>query len=71
MKKYKVRFSLFNLFQKSQAEVVQLQTIWMVFSGIITGATVISASPEHALYAALGCAAIDKALACFYFEERK
>jgi hypothetical protein len=71
MKKYKVQFSIFNLLSKSQTEVVQLQTIWAGLSAVITGATLMNSNMEFAFYSALFCAFIDKAIACFYFEEKK
>jgi hypothetical protein len=71
MKKYKVHFSLFNLFSDSQTEVVKLQTMWAGASAIITGSTWAMGTDSKALIVALLCGLVDKILACFYFEEKK
>lgn len=71
MKKYKVSFSFFNLFQKSQQEVVILQQSWAGIAAIICGSTYFNSTPEYTLIAALGCALVDKLLPGLYFEEIK
>lgn len=71
MKKYKWHWSLFNLFSNTQAEVVKLQSIWGGLSAIITGATWASTNDHYAFFAAVGCALVDKIIACIYLEEIK
>jgi hypothetical protein len=69
MKKYKVHFSIFNLFADSQAEVVKLQSIFKGIMSVIVGTTWYGTNATYALYVAILGAVIDASLACFYFEE--
>jgi hypothetical protein len=70
MKNYKVKFSLVNLFFQTQKEVQRLQTMWGAIAVVICTSTFINASDRYALYAALGCAVIDKLIGCLWLEER-
>ena len=69
MKKYKVHFSIFNIFSDSQSEVVKLQTIFKSISAAAVGTTWYNSDSTYALYVAIGGCVIDAILACFYFEQ--
>lgn len=71
MKKYKIYFSLTNLFGQTQAEVVKLQTYLkgIMATGAIT--TWLSVNAEIAIYVGIGGVIADTLLACLYFEEIK
>lgn len=71
MKKYKVHWSLLNLLQESQAEVVKFQTIvkGILGAGVVT--TWAASNSTYAIIFALGAGLIDMFIACFYFEEIK
>jgi hypothetical protein len=71
MKKYKIQFSIFNLFQATQEEVARLQTVWAGFSAPIIASAFITSSERNALIAAIICGLVDKLLACLYLEEKK
>lgn len=69
MKKYKVHWSIFNLFSESQSEVVKLQQI---VKGIMATGVVATWAESNATYGiimALGAGLLDMAIACFYFEQ--
>jgi len=69
MKKYKVHWSIFNLFSESQAEVVKLQQIvkGIMSAGVV--ATWAEANATAGIIVALGAGALDMLLSCFYFEQ--
>ena len=69
MKKYKVYFSVFNLFAETQKEVVRLQQIFKGLMAIITGATWFASDSTHALIIALFAGLFDVFLSCFWFVE--
>lgn len=69
MKKYKVHFSIFNIFSDSQSEVVKLQTVFKSISAAVVGTVWYESNSTNALYFAIGGCVIDAILACFYFEE--
>lgn len=69
MKKYKVYFSLFNLFSKTQAEVVKLQQLVKGFTATIGGITWIQSDANHAIYVGIAGFIVDIILGCFYFEK--
>lgn len=71
MKKYKVYWSIFNLFTDTQSEVVKLQNIvkGIMGAGIVT--TWASTNATYGIILALGAGAIDILLGCLYFEEIK
>lgn len=71
MKKYKIHFSVFNLFSESQAEVVKLQQLFKGLTVIITSAAWYSTDAGHAIYVGIGGFFVDVVLSCFYFEEKK
>lgn len=68
MKKYKVYWSIFNLFSDSQAEVVRLQNLvkGIMGAGIIT--TWAETNATYGLILALSAGIVDILLGCFYFE---
>lgn len=68
MKKYKVHWSIFNLFSDSQAEVVRLQNLikGIMGAGIIT--TWAETNATYGLILALSAGVVDLLLGCFYFE---
>lgn len=68
MKKYKVHFSIFNIFSDSQSEVVKLQTVFKSISAAIVGTVWYNSDSTYALYFAIGGCVVDAILACFYFE---
>lgn len=70
MKKYKVYWSIINLTQATQKEVVQLQAVWAGFSAPIIASTWIASDSSKALIAAIICGLIDKSIACIYLEEK-
>lgn len=70
MKKYRIKFSIVNLFFKTQNEVVRLQTMWSGISAVIVSSTLINASEHYAFYAAIGCALVDKLIGCLWLEEK-
>lgn len=67
-KKYKVCFSVFNLFEDTQKEVVKLQTMFKSFLGSAVIVTWLSSSATFALVVGIGAMVIDTILACFSFE---
>lgn len=69
IKKYKIHFSLFNLFSDTQTEVVKLQTYVKGVVAAITGATWYESNATYALYVGMGGIILDTLLACFYFEQ--
>ena len=68
MKKYKVHFSVFNLFSDSQSEVVKLHQLFKSISAAVVGTVWYESNSTYALYVAIGGAIIDVFLSCFYFE---
>lgn len=70
MKNYKIKFSIVNLFFQTQKEVQRIQTMWGAISVIICGSTYMNASDKYTLLAAVGCAIVDKLIACLWLEER-
>lgn len=71
MKKYKVYFSIFNLFNDTQAEVVKLQTYIKTLTGVASGTTWYATNANGALYVAFCGFILDALLSCLYFEEVK
>jgi hypothetical protein len=71
MKKYNVYFSLFNLFNETQKEVVRLQTIFKGLMGTSMVVTWVESNSTYALWVGIAAGFIDMLLACFYFEEQK
>jgi hypothetical protein len=71
MKKYKVFFSIFNLFDQSQAEVVKLQQWAKGLTAVITGSTWIASDANHAIMVGIAGFIIDTLIGCLYFEEKK
>lgn len=69
MKKYKVYFSIFNLFNETQAEVAKLQQMVKGLSAIVMGATWYNSNANNALYVAIAGAVLDTLISCFYFEK--
>lgn len=70
MKKYKVKFSLVNLFFQTQKEVQRIQTMWGAISVIILGSTYLNTNDKYTLLAAVGCAVVDKLIGCLWLEEK-
>lgn len=71
MKKYKIRFSIFNLFSATQAEIAQLQTYAKSLTVMIGGTTWYTTKPEYAVYVGVLGFFIDTLLHCIYLEEVK
>jgi hypothetical protein len=70
MKKYKVTFSVFNLFNGTQPEVVKLQTYVKTLTGTIAGTTWFTTKMEYGVYVAVIGFVLDAVLACIYLEEK-
>lgn len=70
MKRYKVYWSIFNLFSESQSEVVKLQQLFKGLTGTITAGTWYADNAQHALIVAAAGYVIDMILGCFYFEQK-
>lgn len=68
MKKYKVYWSVFNLFADTQAEVVKLQNIFKGITAIGATSTWVATDAEHTLYVGIAGYVLDVLLSCFYFE---
>ena len=69
MKKYKVYFSLLNLLNDTQSEVVKLQTMFKTLSTAAVGTVWYESNATYALYVAIGGAFMDALLTCFHFEK--
>ena len=69
MKKYKVHFSLFNLFNDTQSEVVKLQQLFKGLTATISGFTWMQTDANHALYVGIVGFIVDILISCFYFEK--
>lgn len=69
MKKYKIHFSIFNLFNDTQAEVAKLQQLFKGLSAAITAGTWYNSEAKYALYVAIGGAVVDTLISCLYFEK--
>lgn len=67
-KKYKVTFSVFNLLQDTQAEVVKLQNMVKGFMAVLTGATWYSSNSNNAMFCAIFAMILDTIISMFYFE---
>lgn len=71
MKKYKVRFSIFNLMSATQSEIASLQTYVKTLTAMVAGTAWYTMKPEYSLYiGALGFF-LDTLLHCLYLEEKK
>lgn len=70
MKKYKVHWSIFNLFQETQSEVVKLQQLAKTLMGSLTGLTWLASDANHAIYVGFAAMLLDAILGCFYFEKQ-
>lgn len=71
MKKYNWYFSLWNLTDATQEQVVKLQMIWTGLSAPIIASSYITTNEKYALLAAVLCGIIDKLIGCIYLEEKK
>lgn len=71
MKKYKVHFSIFNLFHQTQSEVVKLQTMIKGISATAIGTTYAMSNEHFALLVAVGAGILDALISCLWFEEVK
>jgi hypothetical protein len=72
MKKYKIHWSVFNLFQDTQKEVSKLQTyVKTLTASTFIGTTWYEANTNHSLYIAMAGFAIDLILSGIYLEEKK
>lgn len=69
MKKYRVHWSVFNLFADTQSEVVKLQNIVKGIMGASIVTTWASLNATYGIILALGAGALDMILGCFYFEQ--
>ena len=69
MSNKKVKFSILNLFEKTQKEIVRLQLTVKGLFAIIIGSQIIQEKPEQLLYITLLGAIIDMLVGCFYIEE--
>lgn len=68
MKKYKVYWSVFNLFADTQAEVVKLQNMFKGITAIVATSTWFATDSEHTLYVGIAGYILDVLLSCFYFK---
>jgi hypothetical protein len=71
MKRYKARWSIWNLTTATQAEVAQIQLAFEGLSAIITGATIWGSDSFYGIAVAGVCYIINKAIGCIYLEEIK
>lgn len=71
MKKYKVYFSIFNLFNDSQKEVVKIQTYIKAGTATVATSTFMATNAEMAMIVGAVGFLLDAITACFYFEEIK
>lgn len=71
MKKYKVYFSIFNLFNDTQKEVVKIQTYIKGGTATIATSTYLASNAELAMIVGAAGFLLDAITACFYFEEIK
>ena len=71
MKKYKVRFSIFNLFSQSSAEVVKLQNTVKALIVTLGTSTYLALNESNTIFVALAGIILDTLIACLYFEEVK
>lgn len=69
MKKYKVHWSIFNLFSESQSEVVKLQQIVKGIMGAGVVSTWAASNATYGIIVALSAGILDMIIACFYFEQ--
>lgn len=67
--KYKVSFSLFNLFNSSSEEIVKLQTMWAGLATTLTTSVYISSNEKYTLFTAIGCFIVDKLITCLEFKK--
>jgi hypothetical protein len=70
MKKYKVYFSVFNLFGNTQSEIVKLQQYAKGIVSAIVGMTWYESNATYAIYVGIGGVILDTLLACLYLEEK-
>lgn len=70
MKKYRIRFSIVNLFFQTQKEVVRVQTMVKTFTGAIVATTWYNSDPKYALYVAGAGFIVDVLLSCLWLEEK-
>lgn len=68
MKKYKVHWSIFNLFSESQSEVVKLQQIVKGIMGAGVVSTWAASNSTYGIILAICAGILDMFLGCFYFE---
>jgi hypothetical protein len=71
MKKYKVSFSIFNLFEESSAKVVKLQGMIKAGAGLVATSAYVTSHQELATLTAIVGFVLDALAACLYFEEPK
>lgn len=71
MKKYKIHFSLTNLLNDTQAEVVRLQQYFKGLTAIIGGSTWIMSNANNVLIVGIIGFVFDTLIACLYFEKIK
>lgn len=70
-KKYKISFSIYNLFGDSCAQVVMLQNKFKAGLTALAGLTYVYSNAELTLIVAIAGAIVDSLLSCFNFEETK
>lgn len=71
MKRYKVYFSIFNMLEDSQKEVVRLQAMWGALIGILMASTLVASDARWALGVAVVGFVVDKLLTGFWFVANK
>jgi hypothetical protein len=69
MKKYKVYWSVWNLFEETQSEVIKLQNILKAFTVIISGGVWYTTNVNNAMYVAIIAFIADNIVGCLYFEK--
>jgi hypothetical protein len=70
-KKRTITFSLLNYFEESGPEVLKLQGAFKIFSGIVTGATIITSSDRNALISTAVCFVVNEMLCLIKVEEEQ
>lgn len=71
MKKYKVHFSVFNLSENTQSEIVKLQQYVKGIVSAIAGMTWYESNATYAVCVGIGGVVLDTLLACLYLEEKQ
>jgi hypothetical protein len=71
MKKYKVHFSLWNLFEETQSEIVNLQNRLKVLIVAASSGAWYASNADNAMYVAIAGFVIDNLLGCIFLEKKE